>query len=326
MNALVNHLQTNIGNCHAIADREAAQVASNFGTPLRLEYFLRSMTNRANALRVRITDLIDNVEKYRNPFQPPREGATVIGPVDAPLAIRDLCDRQVLPPRSTVQTRNWMPSSSVLLDYPGLSWTSRSVGSGGMGSARLYEQQDDHGNVRNRIVIKDNFVASAESVFREHSNWHGDVSADDWKDKCIPIEFHTQKLVGDDPSNRSVIKVYNQPYVDWDRFRVRIYMDYASEGDLGKLLSRHQDHSEPIPEKFVWLCFQALVDNCLVMKQGGLFVSLPIWSEIVHRDMKPENVFLDAPRKGYYSQWPTPKYVWMVDYFCTMLIGIEQAR
>lgn len=66
---------------------------------------------------------------------------------------------------------------------------------------------------------------------------------------------------------------------------------------------------KPVPEPVLWMVFEKLVDQCLIMEKGAIVNPGPNnWLEIVHRDIKPENVFLDMPdSSGYYPQYPTPK-------------------
>lgn len=54
---------------------------------------------------------------------------------------------------------------------------------------------------------------------------------------------------------------------------------------------------EPIPEPAIWFIFESLVIGGLLMSQGHPTTPVEDWIPIVHRDVKPDNVFVgDFPQ------------------------------
>lgn len=81
-------------------------------------------------------------------------------------------------------------------------------------------------------------------------------------------------------------------------------------GDLNGLYHTYRRENIPIPEPILWMIFQKLVEQCLIMEKGSVLAntSIPGWRQIVHRDIKPENVFVDVPStNGFFPAYPTPK-------------------
>lgn len=94
---------------------------------------------------------------------------------------------------------------------------------------------------------------------------------------------------------------------------------FAPHGDLWELGNNHREANEWVPEDFLWLLFQMLIESALLMKNGSLAGSGPSdWQLIIHRDMKPENIVLDLPVKGHFPMYPRPKYAAMIVYIVQM--------
>lgn len=57
------------------------------------------------------------------------------------------------------------------------------------------------------------------------------------------------------------------------------------------------------------MIFEALAKQCLIMLQGSHATPSPgaVWQEIVHRDIKPHNIFVDIPTPGAFPKYPTVK-------------------
>jgi serine/threonine protein kinase len=103
----------------------------------------------------------------------------------------------------------------------------------------------------------------------------------------------------------------------WDKyFMSRIYMEYCPHGDLGGLFCKHakvnwdqnlvQDEDgqsmDPIriPIRAIWSFFEDLAEAACKIAYGRDPLdpaSVPLnWQTLVHRDVKPHNVFLGLPR------------------------------
>jgi serine/threonine protein kinase len=71
-----------------------------------------------------------------------------------------------------------------------------------------------------------------------------------------------------------------------------MYLEYCPYGDLGNLLAHHQTINQPIPEPLIWQVFESLVSAGLIMERRIVTQPNAGWTEIVHRDFKPQNAFL----------------------------------
>eukprot|EP00201_Polytomella_parva_P011603 CAMPEP_0175073940 /NCGR_PEP_ID=MMETSP0052_2-20121109/20920_1 /TAXON_ID=51329 ORGANISM="Polytomella parva, Strain SAG 63-3" /NCGR_SAMPLE_ID=MMETSP0052_2 /ASSEMBLY_ACC=CAM_ASM_000194 /LENGTH=341 /DNA_ID=CAMNT_0016341963 /DNA_START=37 /DNA_END=1059 /DNA_ORIENTATION=+ len=73
---------------------------------------------------------------------------------------------------------------------------------------------------------------------------------------------------------------YNEAFLDGNR--LCIIMEYAPEGDLAKIIKKHQMMKRPIPEDFIWRSWIQIVIGLQALH--GM--------RILHRDVKPGNVML----------------------------------
>jgi serine/threonine protein kinase len=61
-----------------------------------------------------------------------------------------------------------------------------------------------------------------------------------------------------------------------------------------------------IPEPFLWHVFECLCTAGLLLDRGAVERN-PMWKTVVHRDLRPVNIFLAAPDAKRFSRYPTPK-------------------
>lgn len=88
----------------------------------------------------------------------------------------------------------------------------------------------------------------------------------------------------------------------------RMFLAYANNGDLHELLGRHQDAGEVVPEAFILYVFRALIESCLIMQRGKAGrVRDTSWEQIVHRDLKLDNVFLGENSITSFPAYPQVK-------------------
>ena len=89
-------------------------------------------------------------------------------------------------------------------------------------------------------------------------------------------------------------------------------MEYCPYGDLGKILEHHRRINQHVPEPLIWHIFESLVNAGLFMEQGGVDQPRAGWTQILHRDFKPQNAFLGlhpdpASGRSDWAAYPTIK-------------------
>jgi len=63
-----------------------------------------------------------------------------------------------------------------------------------------------------------------------------------------------------------------------------------------------------MPEPFLWYVFECLCIAGLLLERGVVESNpMQIWETIVHRDLRPCNIFLGRPDTQRFSRYPTPK-------------------
>jgi hypothetical protein len=170
---------------------------------------------------------------------------------------------------------------------------------GGMSKIRLLAATDQHGNILDRMVVKD----TIGNGFEDPSRWYGDLTG--WSTTRVPLEFHTHALANRGfPKQILDLRSLN-PEVDYDREMYRICLAYAAHADIWVLIDNHLKVKQNIPLQFIIYTFRSLIEAGLIMKDGGRREGVGD-GEIVHRDLKPENVFLDLPQNSEFPAYPTP--------------------
>ncbi|RYP34537.1 hypothetical protein DL767_004249 [Monosporascus sp. MG133] len=103
---------------------------------------------------------------------------------------------------------------------------------------------------------------------------------------------------------------YVASFVQDSPFRATVYMEYCDRGSLRDLILTYKDRKKShapdfVPESFVWHVFVGIADALGYLATGRSCVSLSLeaaknynaagvgsWMSVVHRDIKPDNVFL----------------------------------
>lgn len=292
--------------------------AFNLNFARELDFFSRVLKEHLDACQNDLDGLRTN---FNNKVYAQTKGDKVRGrppyEIDGPdSTLYKLCQTQVLPPRSKVRSGSTTEPKNdplILASIVGATreWRWTDAGSGGQGQVALYESVDRSGAVKDRLVIKNTLGLYTEDQFRHPIFWHGDTSDAKFGEECVPMEYHTQKLVSQARAldSHNTVKLLAPPQVRWDRQEYRLYMEHVPDGDLDDLIKKHVTHNEPIPETFLWMVFHALLNNALIMQQGELDNALDPWSQIVHCDLKAANIIMGLPNTEFFPQYPTPKYV-----------------
>jgi len=87
---------------------------------------------------------------------------------------------------------------------------------------------------------------------------------------------------------------------------VRIFLEYCPGGDVGRFLSGYGESPlEPLEEVDVWALFYCMALGVVVMARGTEDLKAEEWDgvekfgELVHFDLKPDNVFLGAKNRDH---------------------------
>lgn len=111
--------------------------------------------------------------------------------------------------------------------------------------------------------------------------------------------------------------------------RASLYMEYCDLGSLELLLKKYRKHQKSaqvrsyIPESFIWKTFLELSSALQYLHHGikaeGSLVPRepPAWRRVLHRDIKPGNIFL---KSSPYSRYPTAV---LGDFGCATKYGIK---
>lgn len=181
------------------------------------------------------------------------------------------------------------------------NWQPAKFLGGGLSLAVLWVRLDENGVIQRRVVRKDTPVSQA--CWTDCTVFHGNLRDPDTR---LPLEFHIQKTLQDRPESYYVLPVYKQE-TDIKRMLYRMYFPYCPYGDLARLISCYSNEREAMPEPWLWRVFEALALAGLVMEKGGCNEHLDDWLQVVHRDIKPHNIFLDVASEQTYPRYPVPK-------------------
>jgi serine/threonine protein kinase len=161
------------------------------------------------------------------------------------------------------------------------------------------------------LVVKDSYFRDS---WKKPSIWIKNTFTGNKKELREPT---MHRLVSCNHKARTTVRYLGHTVID-RYFMARTYMEFCPHGDLRNLLANHarydgasrtfklDENGQPIPgiripRRALWSFFEDLAEAACTMKYGynplnGDPAPEGKWHTILHRDLKPDNIFLSIPR------------------------------
>lgn len=157
----------------------------------------------------------------------------------------------------------------------------------------LYEPLDIIGNGSFGIIRKVRRKSDGQILARKELNFE---RMSDRDRKQIVAEVNILK----DLHHEHIVR-YHDRHVDRDAGILYILMEYCGGGDLSTVIKQAQKHNRPVPEDTIWNYFMQILLALHYCHHPGSHGRIGSGTsegdakrpQILHRDLKPDNVFLD---------------------------------
>ncbi|KAK4503385.1 hypothetical protein PRZ48_004300 [Zasmidium cellare] len=192
--------------------------------------------------------------------------------------------------------------------FPGTSgWEHTEKYSSGSSSASLWVKRDANRTIIDRLVRKD--VMFSDIWFDTHS-WAW-INFDADNNDAMPWELYCHRLMTSGDNNNNIVRLRETnpdellKWVDKRYKRWKVYTDFCPYGDLDNLIEHYaRNPGSHIPQPFILYVAESLFQAGATMKRVE---DVDNGRQVVHRDLKPGNVFLDDPIRSTYPDYYRPR-------------------
>ncbi|KAI5361921.1 Putative serine/threonine-protein kinase, active [Septoria linicola] len=216
---------------------------------------------------------------------------------------RDWLDKYCVKPEFVARAEAARPADTptVAVNATGTKMWVQTIDIGGSdkeGKLCLWLGYDEEGGLVDRYINKIEGRSKTDPSMAGY--WRPDGQG-----SKFPLEWWLQnKCWAKDRQN--FVRIRDYTYDD-QLGNIHYKIEYCPFGDLFDYLDRYTAADLSIPEPMLWYIFHKLAEQCLIMQRGSHIAQTAAWLEIVHRDIKLDNIFIDVPTPGFFPAYPTPK-------------------